>query len=191
MPKAKADSFLYSDDPLPFEVCPSFWGYVIRSTEGAPVLFQITQGLVLALGTTFATSAVLLLAAPVGEGISIFHLGLALLLVLSSLLLLRFATRGTVVELHIDLARGELREMVRHRVGPPTLLGRHDFDPSASLHIDRSGPAAAMPALVLHHRGRDEGLCIARGPEQVLQALRIRLAHDLRVHCPQGHLRRA
>jgi hypothetical protein len=54
--------------------------------------------------------------------------------------------------------------MVRHRVGRPTLLGRHNFDPSASLHINRSGPVEGMPSLVLHHRGSDEGLCIARGP---------------------------
>jgi hypothetical protein len=191
VPERRADPFLYNDEHLPFEVRPSFWGYVIRSTEGAPILFQITQGLVLALGAGFGTSAVVLLIAPANQGVSIFHLGLALLLVATSLLLLRFATRGTVVELQIDLARGELREIVRHRVGRPTLLGRHNFDPSASLHINRSGPVEGMPSLVLHHRGSDEGLCIARGPERVLQELRIRLAHDLRVHAPEGRLRRA
>jgi hypothetical protein len=172
-------------DILPFEVHQSFWGYVIRGTEGPPILLQIAQGIVLSLGATAAAASLAVaVLTPVAEGPSFMRLGASAVLMALALLLLRYATRGGVVELHVDLARGELREVVRHRVGRATTLGRLDFDPSASLHIRRGGPAGSPRALVLHHRGHPEGLCIALGPERALSALRIRLQHDMRLHAP-------
>ncbi len=177
-----ADPYEYGPECLPFEVRQAFWGYAIRSTEGAPVLLQVAQGAVMAIGATFVASAVVLLLSPAdGDHLSVPHLGAAILLMASAIFLLRFATRGTVVELQVDVAQGELREIVRHRIGPSTLVDRHDFDPAASLHIHRQGPVLALPCLILHHRGSDEGLCIAQGPEPVLLQLRARLAHDLRL----------
>ena len=187
-----ADAYEYGPESLPFEVRQAFWGYAIRSTEGAPVLLQVAQGAVMAMSATFVASAMVLLLSPAdGDHLSIPHLGAAILLMASALFLLRFATRGMVVELQVDLARGELREIVSHRVGPATMLGRHDFDPAASLHIHRRGAVLALPCLFLHHRGSAEGLCIAQGPEPVLLQLRARLAHDLRLGtqdlCPDHH----
>ena len=167
---------------LPFEVRQSFWGYVIRGTEGPPILLQIAQGLVLTAGAAAAAAALAVAALAPDESVllSLMRLGVSAFLMGLSLLFLRYATRGGVVELHVDLARGELREVVRHRVGRASTLGRHGFDPSASLHIRRSAPGEP-PTLVLHHRGRPDGLCVARGPEHALLALRRRLEHDMRL----------
>ena len=132
-----------TEAPPPFEIEESFWGYVIRSTEGPPVLLQVAQGLVLALGAA---------------------------------LLLWFATRGSTVELQVDLLRGELREAVRHRAGRPTVLGRHGLDSGATLSIHRGAGAAS---LILRFGPERPGLCIARGPEGALLALRRRLEEDL------------
>lgn len=168
---------------LPFEVRHSFWGYVIRATEGPPILFQIGQGLVLTAGAAAAAGALAVaLHTPEAEGLSVMRLGVSALLMWLALLLLHYATRGAVAEIHVDLDRGELREVVPHRVGRASTLGRHDFDPSASLHIQRAGPPGGPRTLVLHHRGRPDGLCVARGPEHALVALRWRLERDMRLH---------
>ena len=171
---------------LPFEVHQSFWGYVIRGTEGPPILLQVAQGLVMTLGAAClaASLAVASLTPPDAEGLSLMRLGASTLLMMLSLLLLRYATRGGVVELHVDLGRRELREVVRHRIGRATTLGAHGFDPSASLHIRREGAPDIPRMLVLHHRGNPEGLCIAEGPEHALMALRLRLEDDMRLHAP-------
>ena len=170
---------------LPFEVRQSFWGYVIRGTEGPPILLQITQGLVLTAGAAAAAAALAFAnLAPDGEGLSLMRLGASTILMGLAALFLRYATRGGVVELHVDLARGELREVVRHRIGRATTLDRHGFDPSASLHIRREGPAGGPRTLVLHHRGRPDGLCVARGPEPALLTLRLRLERDMRLLDP-------
>lgn len=167
-----------TEAPPPFEIEESFWGYVIRSTEGPPVLLQVAQGLVLALGAALTAGALLLVVLPVGGGdaLSPFHAGLATLLGSAAALLLWFATRGSTVELQVDLLRGELREAVRHRAGRPTVLGRHGLDSGATLSIHRGAGAAS---LILRFGPERPGLCIARGPEGALLALRRRLEEDL------------
>lgn len=170
---------------MPFEVRQAFWGYVIRGTEGPPILFQIAQGVVLAAAAAAAAASLAVASlAPEAEagGPSLMRLGASSFLMGMALLFLRYATRGGVAELHVDLARAELREVVRHRIGRATTLGRQAFDPSASLHIRRLGPPGAPRMLVLHQRGRPDDLCVARGPEHALLALRRRLEHDMRLH---------
>lgn len=88
-----------------------------------------------------------------------------------------FATRGGVVELQFDLARGELRELVRHRAGRATVLGRHDLGAGAALSIERHGPTCR---LLLRLRQDSEALCIAQGPEPAILELRRRLDGELR-----------
>jgi hypothetical protein len=164
----------------PFPVQKAFWGYVIRGSEGPPVLLQVAQGVVLALGCAFTAGALALVAGSEGEGIDGMRAVLATTLSSLALLLVWFATRGGVVELHLDLARGELREMVRHRLGRATVLGRHGLAQGASLRVERPGAPGGPAALLLLLRPDGEALCIARGPECALQELRRRLDHDLR-----------
>ncbi|EYD77084.1 hypothetical protein Rumeso_01343 [Rubellimicrobium mesophilum DSM 19309] len=172
------------EDILPFEVRQAFWGYVIRGTAGPPILVQVAQGLVLSLGAACAAAALAVAALTPDDagGLSLMRLGASAVLMAFALLFLRYASRGGVVELHVDLARGELREVVRHRVGRASTLGAHGFDPSASLHIRRDGAGGGHRTLILHHRGSRDGLCIAQGPEHALQTLRRRLEHDIRLH---------
>lgn len=177
-----ADRDAQGDSPA-FEVRQAFWGYIIRRSEGTPILVQITQGLVLTLAAAFLAAGLVMLRSPADQAIPAVGLAAA------ALLLLRFAMRGSVVELHVDLARGELREIVSHRIGRVRTGGGIPFDPSISLHIERTSRSDNMRSLVLHYRGGDEGLCIARGPEAALQALRQRITHDLRVGGPGGQPR--
>jgi hypothetical protein len=153
-------------------------GYVVRAAEGPPLLLQLVQGVALAFGAALAAAALMIVAWPLGLGLGLtgFHGGLATLTGAGAALLLWFATRGGTVELEVDLARGELREIVRHRAGPPSVLARHGLDGGAALAVHRG---AGEPSLILRFGPDRPGLCIARGPEPALLALRARLESDL------------
>lgn len=175
-------------DAPTFRIDKTFWGYVVRGAGGPPMMLQVAQGAVLTCGAAFAAAALVLVAPPagMGEGLGATRAGLAVVLASMSLLLLWFATRGALVELHLDLARGELRELVRHRIGRATLVGRHGLDGGASLSVDRSGPPEAPCALILRLRGEEGGLCIAQGPQEAILELRRRLDPELRLCAPPG-----
>ena len=175
--------------PAPvFRIDKTFWGYVVRSTGGPPMLLQVAQGAVLACGATLAAAALVLVApsAEAAQGLDPTRAGLAMVLTSMALLLIWFATRGGLIELHVDLLRGELRELVRHRVGRSTLVGRHGFDSGANLLVDRSGPPDAPCALILRLRGEEGGLCIAQGPQDAILELRRRLDPELRLCSPEA-----
>lgn len=171
--------------PAPFRIHKAFWGYAVRGTGGPPVLLQLAQGFVLAFGATFAAAALALVLPPQAvaeaQGLGPTRAGLAVVLVSMALLLLWFATRGGVVELQFDLARGELRELIRHRLGRATVVGRHALDGEAALLVDRSRPAGQGCALILRLRGEEGGICIAEGPEAAILELRRRLDPELRL----------
>jgi hypothetical protein len=164
-----------------FEIRKTFWGYVVRGAGGPPMMLQVAQGVVLAFGAAFTAGALLLVTSlEPGGDLDGMRGGLTVVLSSLALLLIWFATRGGVVELQLDLARGELRELVRHRVGRATVLGRYGLEGGAALMIDRSGPPGSPCSLMLRLREGGEALCIARGPEPALIELRRRLDQELR-----------
>lgn len=160
-------------------------GFVLRGAEGPSLPFQLTQGIVLAVGAALAGVALALILAW-GAQVSdhaFALLGGATLLGGAGLLLLWFATRGGTAELQLDLARGELREVVRHRIGQPTLVGRHALGDAPTLEVDLSGPPAAPCSLILR-TGGEGGLCIAQGEESDILDLCHRLDAGLRAQRP-------
>lgn len=162
----------------PFQIETHPRGYVIRSVGGAPLPFLILQGLALVAGAAL-TAAALRLAILIpgqGEGVAVFHGGLALLAAAAAVLLLHFATRGLMVEVEVDLMRGELREVIRHRFGRPAVLACYGLDSGTLVSIRHGGGEAS---LILRLGGDGPGLCIARGPEAALAPLRARLEADL------------
>jgi hypothetical protein len=163
--------------PPPFEIRQTFWGYVVRGTDGPPMLLQVAQGTVLGFGAAFTAAALVLVMGEGVEGDQAMRRGFAVVLSSLALLLMWFATRGGVVELQFDLARGELRELLRHRAGRATVLGRHGLDAGAALTIERAGPTCR---LLLRLRDDGEALCVAQGPEAALLELRRRLDGELR-----------
>ncbi|TNC73421.1 hypothetical protein [Rubellimicrobium roseum] len=170
----------------PFVVRQTPWGTLVRRSDGPPILLQVTRGLVGTLAVAFVAAALTLVSLPTpGEAFTLAHVASAIVLVLAAAVLLHVALRGTVIEFHVNLARGELRQIAHHRVGPAA-QGRCASQPAVSLHIERRGQ---VRALMLHQRGCEDGLCIARGPEPALQALRGCIEHDLRLAGPGGRPR--
>ncbi|NAZ35540.1 hypothetical protein [Rubellimicrobium sp. CFH 75288] len=161
-----------------FRVDETRWGYVIRAPQGVPVLVQVAQGVVLAAGSGLSAAAVLLVLAAEGDGMTT---GLAVLCAAAAALLLRFALCGATVELQVDLARGELRETLRHCLGRTSVIGRHGLGAGASLAVQPGDGGVATLWLRLGTNRRS--IRIAQGPEPVLQALKRRLDGDLLAGC--------
>lgn len=53
--------------PPPFEIREAFWGYVVRGTDGPPLMLQVAQGTVLGFGAAFTAAALVLVMGDVGN----------------------------------------------------------------------------------------------------------------------------
>lgn len=173
-----------------FEIRESFWGYIVRRHEGPAILVQVTKGLVLSLGLAFLGMAAWTLTRPENGGVMpLVHIMSSAALIVAGLILLRFGARGAVLDLHLDVARGELREIVNRRADVARVPSLAHLDPSVSLNIERRGGPEGQRVLVLHQRGECQGHCLARGPEPALRVLRQRITHDVRIDGPGGRVR--
>ncbi len=96
-----------------------------------------------------------------------------------------FASRGTKLEVQIDTAQGEVREIVRNRAGRPSLLGSYGFDAIGGVFIDRINGQDRLPmghaVLVLRYLNTAQTMPVAAGREDDLAPLRDRLGRDLMV----------
>ena len=157
------------------------WGYIITGAEAEKMRVRALQIAAMAVGAAFMTCAVALWVFPsaaTAHGFE-FHLGLSCAFVALGFFLVRFATRGTLVEIEVDLKAKELREVVRNRTGRPSLLGKWSFDSFGGLFIDRSKLSIDQAALMLRYRDTATVVEIASGPLSVIEPLRDRIGRDV------------
>jgi hypothetical protein len=178
---------------VPYDLADTYWGYVVRPQQGVGLGVMLAQGAAWCVGIAFVIAGAGLWVLPAtAETGALLPLRFAVSVVFFALaaMCLWYASRGTQIELQIDTALGEVREVVRNKAGKPTLVGRHGFDSFGAVHLDRQ-PGAARPVpghalLVLRFRSGPEGLVVAEGPESRLVGLRDRLARDLIVRDKPG-----
>lgn len=164
--------------PPAFAVEEAYWGYAVRPADAGSWPLRLAQGLAWLGGIGLVVLAAGLLMGPaVDPALDAMRQGLGAVAAAAAALLLWFASRGSVVELQVDLARGELREAVRNRAGHPTVLGRHGLDAVAALEMDR-GPGRSA-TLSLRLQGSDRRIPVASGPVADLGALLRRLQADI------------
>lgn len=167
-----------------FAVDETYWGYVVRGTEDAPLRVQIAQGMAWFTGIGFAIATLGMWAIPLTQfqgDVLPMKLGATILLAGIATYLLWFASRGTRSELHFDTRLGEVREIVRNQAGRPTLVGRYGFDAIGGVHIDRSATQHGQACLVLRQGNTSQFIPVAWGPECQLLSLRDRLGLDLMI----------
>ncbi|QQA41253.1 hypothetical protein [Pelagovum pacificum] len=179
---AAAPLSLAEAPPAAFELDETYWGYVIRAGNVAPVGVMIAQGMSWFLGLGAALGALAIWLLPdLAPGIATMseRLGASGLLVGLSALLFWFASRGSRPELQVDRRQREVREVVRCRAGQARLVARYDFDEIGGVHLDRTQMRAGHARLVLRYRNTAQTLPVAAGQEAALVALRDRLGADL------------
>ncbi len=177
-----------SQPAAPYTIEDHYWGYVVRSACPPSLGTVVFQGASWILGLVFIVAAVGLLVLPsqlAQADLLGFRLGSAVILGGLGVFCMWFASRGSLAELQIDTAQGEVREVVRNRAGRPTVLGRYGFDVIGGVFLERAGPgrrsdlAPGHAELVLRYRNTAQVLRVVSGPEAELEALRDRLGVDL------------
>ena len=167
-----------------FAIDETYWGYVVRGTDGVPMRVQIAQGMAWFTGICFAIAALGMWAIPMtqfqGEVLPM-KLGTTIVMVGFAAYLLWFASRGTHSELQFDTRLGEVREIVRNQAGRPTLIGRYGFDAIGGVHIDRSATRHGQACLVLRQGNTAQFIPVAWAQERQLLGLRDRLGMDLMI----------
>lgn len=171
-----------------FDVQETYWGYVIKGTERAPIWLVATQAASWAIGVLFAMMAAGLLVMPgtgAGADLVLFKMVAAGPMAAVAVLLFWYASRGTRIEVEIDTSRGEVREVLRNQAGRSTVLGLYGFDSIGGVFLERHrddwNRSKGQAALVLRYRNTAQVLRVARGTEPVLEGLRDRLGRDLMV----------
>ncbi len=164
-----------------FWVNETFWGYVVRA-EGRPspvVLATQALSMVVAAGMIVVAFGLWLSPATFTESSDLLFRGVASgILMATAAVLLWHASRGTKVELQVDLNLAEVREVVNNRAGRATLLGRHGFDAIGGVFIDRSR-RRGVSTLCLRYRNTSQMLFVASGDDADLEGLCARLGRDL------------
>ncbi|MCC7320912.1 MAG: hypothetical protein IT542_08035 [Rubellimicrobium sp.] len=160
-------------------VIEGFSGYVIRRGDAAPRIIAVAQFVAWGAGIALLLAAWLALTAPAAPGAGgIILRGAAVLLAGAALLLFDFARRGTIPDLEVDLLRGELREVARHRAGPRRVTACHGFDSVSAVFVDQPH-GRGRAALVVRLGSARQVLPVACGDAGQLEPLCDRLARDL------------
>lgn len=157
------------------------WGYIVRSTNDTGHSMIFTQSLSLIAGAALLAAALGMWIIP-GMLFSVDALMMRLfstiVFVAASAMLLWYASRGTISEIQIDNARGEIREVIRNHTGRMSLLACYSFDSIGKVVLEpsaKNGPAS----LVLLYRNSSESVEVATGREGALSTLHDRISRDV------------
>lgn len=164
------------------QVLDAYWGYTISSSALPPLSVVVAQTLTWCVGVCFLLAALGLwvMPAPMSSGAD-FAMKLALSSVLGGVaaLFLWYASRGSNVEIQIDTALSEVREVVRNRAGRPTHAARHAFAEFGAACLDRKAQVPGAATLVLRFGNTTRVLPVVQGPVAEMEILRDRLGRDL------------
>lgn len=165
----------------PYRTEETHWGYIVSATAGLGKSLRIAQGISMVLGAIFLAIVISLWLWPaltIGVDAllmryfaTVFFGGLAALF-------LWYASRGSRSEIHIDLSRGEVRDVIRNKTGKLTLLGSYGFDTVEDVVIEPSAASDEVD-LVLRYATSVGSLVVASGRPRDLAALQARICKDV------------
>ncbi|WP_373353243.1 hypothetical protein [Pseudoroseicyclus sp. CXY001] len=168
----------------------AYWGYVIRKVTPMTELMAALQVLATSGGILgLALTAGLWLMPMGGDSATLVAFRLIASVVLAGFgaTLLWVGSRGTRAEVQIDIAQGEVREVLRNRAGLPTLAGRVAFADVGGVFLTRRPERGDQRATLVLRLGNSTRLIhVAQGPEDALLALRDRIGRDLMVRPRQS-----
>lgn len=165
-----------------FAVDETYWGYIIRKTDGPKVVMVVMQTASMFFGAAFLAAGLGLLLLPhvMAGSVDLAMRAVAAVIFFGlAAYLLWYASRGTDSEIQIDNALGEVREVVRNRAGKSSLIGRYGFDSIGGVFLDRANAAPGQAMLVLRYRNTAQTLPVVGGRIETLESLRNRLGKDL------------
>lgn len=164
-----------------FRTEETHWGYIVRSAHDHGHGLILTQSLSLLSGAALLAAALGMWLIPgmlFGSDALMMRLFATIVFVSVSALLLWYSSRGTISEIQIDNARGEIREVIRNHTGRMSLLACYSFDSIGNVELEPVGASGAA-SLVLRYRNSSETVEVATGREGALCTLRDRISRDV------------
>ncbi|MCF6315976.1 MAG: hypothetical protein L3J30_06765 [Marinosulfonomonas sp.] len=160
----------------------TYWGYILRGQNRARSLAILMQWTAAFVGVSLLFAAFGFWTLP-GSAISSdilgFKLGISTIMGIVGITLVWFASHGTENEFQVDLARSELREVLRNRQGNARVLSRTKFGEIDAVFIDRATTEHGKSRLMLRLADSALAIEVAIDYEEHLTRLRDRLAYDI------------
>ncbi len=160
----------------------TYWGYILRCQSCDRSLAILMQWTAAFVGVSLLFAAFGFWTLP-GSSISSdilgFKMGISTVMGIVGLTLVWFASHGTDNEFQVDLARSEVREVLRNRQGNARVLSRTMFGEIDAVFIDRATTEHGKSRLMLRLAESSLAIEVAIDYEEHLTRLRDRLAYDI------------
>jgi len=157
----------------------TYWGYILRCARSLAILMQWTSAFV-GVSLLFAAFGFWTLpGSAISSDILGFKLGISTIMGIVGITLVWFASHGTENEFQVDLARSEVREVLRNRQGNARVLSRTKFGEIDAVFIDRATTEHGKSRLMLRLADSALAIEVAIDYEEHLTRLRDRLAYDI------------
>ena len=160
----------------------TYWGYIVRCNTCDRSLAVVIQWIAALTGVSLVIASLGLWALPgsvMSPDVASFKLAIASLMGVFGVTLIWYASHGTKYEIQMDLARLEMREVLRNSKGEARVQNSLPFEKIGSVFMDRAQKDNGKVALVLRLGNSAQVIEIARDYEENLTALRDRLGRDL------------
>ena len=160
----------------------TYWGYIVRCNTCDRSLAVVIQWIAALTGVSLVIASLGLWALPgsvMSPDVASFKLAIASLMGVFGVTLIWYASHGTKYEIQMDLARLEVREVLRNSKGEARVQNSLPFEKIGSVFMDRAQKDNGKVALVLRLGNSAQVIEIARDYEENLTALRDRLGRDL------------
>lgn len=183
---APDDDFLTANENTPSATSvETYWGYIVRCQDCDRSLAIVLQWVSAFTGVTLLIAAFGFWTLP-GSSVSAdvigFKLGISSVMAVVGMALVWFASHGTIYEVQIDLARNELREVLRNNRGTARVQKRVKFEDIDSIYIGRpkgSGDAEVKSQLIVRLDASSLLIVVANDFEENLTRLQTRMSRDI------------
>lgn len=160
----------------------TYWGYIIRERIRDRSVATLKQWTSAFFGVSLLAALVgfwILPGSLVSQDVIGFKLGLSAVMGAMAFALLWFASYGTNYEVQIDLARKEMREVLRTNRGAARIMNRVKFEDIDAVHIARSADQDAKSELLVRMATSSDWVVLACDYEEHLLRLHGRVSRDV------------
>jgi hypothetical protein len=150
-----------------FTLEETYSGYSVVPEGAAPLRVVLLQAPAMLSDAAFIAGSVELMMSWSED--FVFLVPVIMLILTTGVILMWFASRGTVIHIEVDKMNGEVREVARNPIGAQTVMLRYGFDCVGSAFVQHPGTSAAT--LVLRYRNMARTVAVVSRREQDLSRL--------------------
>ncbi|KPU82644.1 hypothetical protein JI58_10015 [Marinosulfonomonas sp. PRT-SC04] len=160
----------------------TYWGYIIRCRNNDRTMAILMQWTAAVVGAVLLIAAFGIWTLPgsmTSQDVVGFKLGFSTIMAVVGVALVWFASHGTHYEVQVDLARLELREVLRNSRGTARIQDWIKFEDIDAVYIDRSAGEKAKARLMVRLAASSKAIEVGKDFEENLTHLHLRLGRDV------------